>query len=82
MKKVDKICAEIIKELYLHSEPSVDYDTMDKSSDTYFLNHSISIAAEQEIIDNICAKYKIKRLDKKLIENTIRMTDSPTYKLK
>jgi len=82
MKKNDKICLEIIKELYLYSESSVDYDVMDKSSDTYFLNHSISIAAEQEIIDRILAKYKLPKHQKQMIATTVRMGDSPTYKLK
>jgi len=80
--KIDKICAEIIKELYLHAEPSVDYDIIDKSNDTYFLNHCISIAEEEEIINKVLAKYKLPKHQMQAIIMNVRMGDSPTYKLK
>lgn len=79
---LDKICMEIYRKMYKEATPSADLDELIKKGVTkkerWFMKYYLDEKRQQEIIDEICKKYKCNKLEKNKIENTIWLGASPT----
>ena len=66
---------EIYKELY--KECGVDFDSIDKSYDGWFLDFYLAQKIQDEIVENILKTKKLSKLSKQAIRNSILLGVSP-----
>ena len=66
---------EIYKELY--KECGVDFDSIDKSYDNWFLDYFLAQEKQDEIVENILKTKKLSKLSKQAIRNSIVLGVSP-----
>ena len=66
---------EIYKELY--KECGVDFDSIDKSYDNWFLDYFLAQEKQDEIVENILKTKKLSKLSKQAIRNSIVLGFSP-----
>lgn len=75
------ICLKIYNEMYNQSNPKSDFDKMIKSGETkqkeFFMKYYLPIEEQNDIIENICKKYKIRGHDEKMVKTTVHLGCSP-----
>ena len=69
----------IINEIYqqLYKECGVDFDSIDKNYDKWFLDYFLAQEKQDKIVDNILKTKKLSKLSKQSIRNSIILGVSP-----
>lgn len=75
------ICMEIYERMYKEAEPSLDFykalaDGYCKK-EGWFMKHYLHIDRQDEIINEVCKKYKCSKYEKRRISNEIWLGSSP-----
>jgi len=80
-EKLMNICLEIYKELYIHSEPSADFDKLIENKITkvpdWFMKFYIETEKMEEIINKITKKHKLTKKEYMKIKTEIFLGCSP-----
>lgn len=72
---MEKTVKEIYKELY--KECGVDFDSIDKSYDGWYLDYFLAQEKQDKIVENILKTKKLSKLSKQAIKNSIILGVSP-----
>ena len=62
---------DILRELYLNSTPSVNFDDIDKTRNGWYLDYCISREKEEEIIEKHLKGKRFTKLTKQAIRNAV-----------
>ena len=80
--KDDKIILEIYQELFKKSKPKGNFKEMMKSGETkkkeFFMNYYLDDDKQEEIIEKVLDKYKIKEQRRRAFRTEIFLGCSPT----
>ena len=79
--KVGRAIWECLKRMYKESEPSADIEKIVKSGEgkmrDFFCAYYLPSERLSEIIEEVCKEFKIKKLGKRQVENTLWLGSSP-----
>lgn len=69
----------IINEIYqqLYKECGVDFDSIDKSYDGWYLDYFLAQEKQDKVVENILKTKKLSKLSKQSIRNSIILGVSP-----
>lgn len=75
------VCMEIYRQMYKEAKPRADFDKLMKEGITakldWFMKYYLSQRRQEEIIGEICRKYKINKNEKKRIMFEVYLGCSP-----
>jgi len=78
------ICMEIYRKMYKEASPQADFDNLIKIGITekpnWFMKYYLSIERQEEILNEICNKYKCTKPEKHKISKEIYLGCSPNSK--
>ncbi len=76
-EKLVNIITEIYHDMY--HELGVNFEDINKEKMDWFLDYSLPREKQDEIIDNKLKEYRVDKLNKQIIKNSVVLGVSPRY---
>ncbi|MEK6841749.1 MAG: hypothetical protein AABX91_01195 [Nanoarchaeota archaeon] len=81
-EKAGRAIWEVLKRMYREAEPSADLEKIAKSGEgnmrNFFCAYLLSSEREEEILDEVCEEFKIKKVYRRQVEATVWLGSAPT----